>query len=552
MDDPSLVLREGISPIVMAVPNIPPFNTPSLTANCVVRIVLAIIANLVCLVPLRLLYRNGEFAAVVFITVVETKNIFTIVKAALWHTDDMETWWPGYGLCDIEQFVYNGCAGIYVTCLLAIMRNLAHQVGVLRAHPLTVQEKRRRNFIQALIIFPLPIVQLAFTWPLAAQRYAVGTLMGCAWVPSSTWPYLVFFIIAQLVVSVVAGIYAVITFFRFRQVAKATSSALASNRAAFLRSQRTKRRLYLMVMSILVPFLPITITLCFVNVQALGALRPFNFNEIHHPKTSLPWETIIYIPSRFNDFGSINNGYISIFTAVPIFLFFGMTKDAINSYRIVMLYLGLGKIWPNLHNEYDPDRSVIMQTASSSGFLTRVTGRTKSSQSPPECKSGSRLISKSISSSESTSSHTLTRMLTPRLATFLGSDAPVSPLAPSWTDRLPRNPFPFRTKTDVVYLGSSIPSRPPVLPPLAQASVFSLQSRTDDEIREQAVPLEHQISPPRSRNFSLPVVAIGQPHPSEALDLPGAFSTLESSSSRCAKLADSRPPSDAIGYHQRP
>ncbi|KAM3457342.1 hypothetical protein MY3296_001084 [Beauveria thailandica] len=551
MDYPSLFLREGISPIVMAVPNIPPFATPSLTANFVMRIILAIIANLVCLVPLRLLYRNGEFAAVVFITVVEIKNIFTIVMAALWHTDDMEAWWPGYGLCDIEQFVYNGCAGIYVTCLLAIMRNLAHQVGVMRAHPLTVREKRRRNLIQALIIFPLPIVQLAFTWPLAAQRYAVGTLMGCAWVPSSTWPYLVFFIIAQLVVSVVAGIYAVITFFRFRQVAKSTSSALASSRAAFLRSQRTKRRLYLMVTSILVPFLPITIILCFLNVQALGTLRPFNFNEIHHPKTSLPWETIIFIPSRFNDFGSLNNGYISIFTAVPIFLFFGMTKDAINSYRIVVLYFGLGKIWPSLYNEYDPDRSAT-QTAISSGFLTRVTGRTKPSQSHSEYKSGSHPVSKSISSSESTSSHNLTRMLTPRLATSLGGDAPVSSLSSSWTDRLPRNPFPFRTKTEVVYLDSSIPSRPPVLPPLAQASVFSLQSRSDDEIREQAaVPPQHQLSPPQSRNFSLPVVARGQPHPSETLDLPGAFSTLESSS-RCAKLADSRPLPDTTEYHQRP
>ncbi|KAM3493670.1 hypothetical protein MY3957_003062 [Beauveria namnaoensis] len=538
MDNSSLVLREGISPIVMAVPNIPPFTTPSLTANFVLRIVLAFIANLVCLVPLRLLYRNGEFAAVVFITVVEIKNIFTIVTASLWHTDNMEAWWPGYGLCDIEQFVYNGCAGIYVTCLLAIMRNLAHQVGVMRAHPMTVREKRRRNFIQALIIFPLPIVQLAFTWPLAAQRYAVGTLMGCAWVPSSTWPYLVFFIIAQLVVSVVAGIYAVITFFRFRQVAKATSSALASSRAAFLRSQRTKRRLYLMVTSILVPFLPITITLCFLNVQALGVLRPFNFNEIHHSKTSLPWETIIFIPSRFNDFGSLNNGYISIFSAVPIFLFFGMTKDAINSYRIVMLYFGLGKIWPNLHNEYDPDRSAT-QTASSSGFLTRVTGITKPSQSSSECKGGSHPMSKSISSSESTLSHNLTRMLTPRLATSLGGDAPVSSLAPSWTDRLPRNPFLFRTKTDVVYLGSSIPSQPPVLPPLAQASVFSLQSRNDDEIREQAVSPQHQISPPQSRNFSLPVVARGQPHPSEALDLPGAPSK-------------SGVAPDAIDYHQRP
>lgn len=192
----------------MLLPNSEPFVTTGLTANLIIRVVLGVIANLVCLVPLRLLYRNGEFAAVVFILVVEVKNIFTIVMALLWRTDDMTSWWPGYGLCDLQQFVYNGCAGIYVTCLLAIMRNLAHQVGILRANPLTVREKRRRNLIQALIIFPLPIVQLALTYPLASQRYAVGTLMGCTWSPASTWPYLLFYVIAELVISVVAAIYA--------------------------------------------------------------------------------------------------------------------------------------------------------------------------------------------------------------------------------------------------------------------------------------------------------------------------------------------------------
>lgn len=208
MEYHTLAARGDASPIFMITANVPPYTNPNLTANLVVRVVLGVIANLVCLVPLRLLYRNGEFAAVVFIIVVEIKNIFTIVMALIWRNDNMESWWPGYGLCDIQQHVYNGCAGIYVTCLLAIMRNLAHQVGILRANPLTLREKRRRNLIQALIIFPLPIVQLTFTWPLAAQRYMVGTLMGCNWVPAPTWPFLVFFIIAELAISVVAAIYA--------------------------------------------------------------------------------------------------------------------------------------------------------------------------------------------------------------------------------------------------------------------------------------------------------------------------------------------------------
>lgn len=129
-----------------------------------------------------------------------------------------------------------------------------------------------------------------------------------------------------------------------------------------------------MVMSILVPFLPITITLCFLNIQALGVLKPFDFNEIHHsPTATPPWGAITFVPSRLIDFGSLNNAYISILTSIPIFIFFGMTKDAINSYRVVLLYFGLGKIWPKLHDEYDPDRSA-RQTAASAGYLTRITG----------------------------------------------------------------------------------------------------------------------------------------------------------------------------------
>jgi pheromone a factor receptor len=206
------------APVYMVAPNTPPYTTPGLTANLVLRVSLAAIANLVCLVPLRLLYRNGEIAAVIFIVTVELKNIFAILFALLWQNDDMESWWPGYGLCDFYGFFYNAAAGIYVTCLLAIMRNLAHQVGLLRANPLTVNEKRRRNLIQLLIIFPLPIVQMAFTYPLAAQRYSVGTLMGCTWVPSSSWPYIVFFVIAQPIIAVVTSIYASMYYYIMRYI----------------------------------------------------------------------------------------------------------------------------------------------------------------------------------------------------------------------------------------------------------------------------------------------------------------------------------------------
>ncbi len=129
-----------------------------------------------------------------------------------------------------------------------------------------------------------------------------------------------------------------------------------------------------MVLSILIPFLPIVFTLCALNIMALEKLEPFNFSMIHsNSESEVPWAVVTLLPSRLLDFGSFNNAYISIITAIPIFIFFGMTKDAMNSYRMVLLFLGLGKIWPNLHNVYDPDRSTVRRAENSSGNMITVT-----------------------------------------------------------------------------------------------------------------------------------------------------------------------------------
>ena len=201
-----LVARDGAA--IISLGSISPLTTPSLTANLVCRVMLAVIGNLVCLVPLRLLRRNGEFAATVFIVNLEVKNFKAVLNALIWRDDSLDAWWPGYGLCDTVPYLHNFTQGVYATCMLAIMRHLALQVGLLRASPLTVTEKRKRNLVQASIIFPLPLLQLLLTWPLATQRFAVGTLIGCIWVPYPCWLYLVFFIIPPMVIAVLTVIYA--------------------------------------------------------------------------------------------------------------------------------------------------------------------------------------------------------------------------------------------------------------------------------------------------------------------------------------------------------
>ncbi|KAL7950489.1 pheromone receptor [Trichoderma barbatum] len=364
------VSTDSLIRVIGPIPTI--YTNPSLTASLICRIFFGVIANLVCLVPLRLLYRNGEFAATVFILNVEVQNLRNIVNALIWRDDDVASWWPGYGLCDLDAFLHNFCISLYATCLLAIMRNLAIQVGSLRANPPSRREKRRRNIIQALIIFPLPLVQLAWTYPVTDQRYYVATLIGCSWSNARTWPSIVFEILPQAIVSLITAGYAIFIYIRFRQITKSTQSALSNNPLAHVRNQRARRRLYLMVISILIPFLPIVLVLATMNVIHTIPLQPFDFDVIHDNQRPVPWDVIIYMPSSRIGWMFMNICYVPIATAIPIFVFFGMTKDAMNCYRMILLYVGLGKVFPTLYEEYNPDSRALasLSNGGSSSYTT--------------------------------------------------------------------------------------------------------------------------------------------------------------------------------------
>ncbi|KAI1417504.1 pheromone A receptor-domain-containing protein [Hypoxylon sp. FL1857] len=161
---------------------------PSLQANLAFRVILAIIGTALCLVPFRLLWRNGDFAAVVLIVDVALMNFFTVLNSLIWHSDNWDEWWSGAGLCDIEVYVSVPLETIYAAAIFEVIRQLAQQVKLARATELTRKERNRRVLIQAAIIFPIPLVQLLFTWFDLAQRYNVGTIIGCMAVFDNSWP----------------------------------------------------------------------------------------------------------------------------------------------------------------------------------------------------------------------------------------------------------------------------------------------------------------------------------------------------------------------------
>jgi pheromone a factor receptor len=182
--------------------------SPNLEVNFVLRVVLGILAILVCIVPGKLLFQHGDLGAVVWVANVTLSNLINVTNALIWHTDDTSTWWPGPGFCDIQTFIVFPMQTQYACCILVIMRNLAHNVGLSRVTSLTKAEKRRRYLVDALIIFGPALVEVGATYPLNAYRYQIKTLEGCSAWYAYDWVFLVFFVLPVAIVTLLCIVYA--------------------------------------------------------------------------------------------------------------------------------------------------------------------------------------------------------------------------------------------------------------------------------------------------------------------------------------------------------
>ncbi|KAI1312040.1 GPCR fungal pheromone mating factor [Xylaria venustula] len=348
----------------------PSTTNQGLLANLVARVIFASLGILLCWVPLRFLLRNGEFAVVVLIIDVTIMNIFTILNSIIWHDDNWSTWWDGTGLCDIEVYLSGPLQTIYAASIFTVMYHLAQQVkvtGVGRDRRLKI----RRNFIQAAIIFPVPVVQLLFTYFDLAQRYIIGTLVGCSAVYDSSWPKTLVFDAPPAVFAVLSVPYAILLWRRYHAITKQAQGIFKSNSQASIRASRTRLRLYNMSLSILVIYLPVMIYYFISNIRdTLTSYKKYDYNRMRWSATPYPWDTILFVPSWMIPSSVMNQPWIPIATTVAIVAFFGMTTEALQMYRRYAEYVGLGRCF----RRFRP-RSALPSPVDESGE-TRESGKT--------------------------------------------------------------------------------------------------------------------------------------------------------------------------------
>lgn len=142
-----------ISPVVVDTTN---------HANAIALPVVTSISILLTVLPFRSFFINRNFSACCLVLVIWLINLMTITNAIIWPNGNWDTWWKGYGFCDIQVYARVPLTTAVTTCLLGFTRSLSMAIDVDRHEFIvTKARKQRALLIEFAICWTLPVLQVA-------------------------------------------------------------------------------------------------------------------------------------------------------------------------------------------------------------------------------------------------------------------------------------------------------------------------------------------------------------------------------------------------------
>ncbi|CAF9916503.1 MAG: a-factor receptor [Alectoria fallacina] len=337
-------------------------STFTVTPNAVVVPILALITLIIDTPPFVWHVRNHNLAASSLVFWVLISNLMNFINPLIWPTDDMQHWWHGQILCDIEIKLQMAVNFGVVGSMACIMRNLAKALDT--EHTVlspSKAQRRTQTIVSCLFCFGGSIYVMLVHYIVQPNRYYILALSGCTSSFDNSWPKLVLVFIWPPIVCLVDAYYSVLVIIRMRRYRKNFSEILESSNSNLTKSRFL--RLFLLSIALIVTFIPLQFYVLFVN-SAEPALIPYSWDLIHSPQ----WGDIVLIPT---DGKLYYDRWIQIALGYGVFLFFGLGQDAQILYRKWLLKIGFGRVFPGLHRQ--PNRRAILPTSGRTDSFGRKT-----------------------------------------------------------------------------------------------------------------------------------------------------------------------------------
>ncbi|KAL4981162.1 pheromone A receptor-domain-containing protein [Aspergillus desertorum] len=310
-----------------------PNMSPS--SQTVVMQTLSVIAVVVTTPPLILHWKNRNFPAAVMMGWLILLNLFNVINAFIWPTDDVNNWWDGAGLCDIEVKMLISSYVAIPGSLVCIFRSLACVLDTSRATLIPSKCQRwTTRFMQVLFCVVVPLLAAATHLVYQGDRYFIFAVSGCVSSLDQSWVSLALGYIWPLVVCFIASYYCGLLLFRLRRYRNQFNEILRAANSGLSRSRFL--RLFFLAFIMLLALIPLQAYIVYVQIKVSMPWHPFSWSLLRGYESS--WGVIERIPTG----GTVYfDRWIPIASGYTAFAFFGTGRDASRVYRSLLQPFGL-------------------------------------------------------------------------------------------------------------------------------------------------------------------------------------------------------------------
>ena len=169
---------------------------------------LALITLIIDIPPFVWHFRNRNLAASCLVFWVATANLMNFINPLIWPTDDIQHWWHGQILCDIEVKLQMASNFGVVGSMACIMRNLARALDTEQAILSSSGEQRRRQtIIDFVFCFGGSIYVMLIHYIVQPNRYYILAIAGCTSSFDNSWPKLILVFIWPPIICLVDAYY---------------------------------------------------------------------------------------------------------------------------------------------------------------------------------------------------------------------------------------------------------------------------------------------------------------------------------------------------------
>ena len=288
--------------------------------------------------------KNRNLPAYTLIFWVILGNIFNFINALIWPTDDMENWWHGQGLCDIESKFQLGAQLGLIGSLCCIMRGLARALDTNKTIVTRTRAQRQRHLAFELVVCIVPPLYMMLAhYIVQPTRYFIFAIAGCRSSLDLSLPTVFLIDLPPCIFIMVVAYYCILVIHRIHKYRKNFAAILSSTNSGLTKSRFL--RLFVYALILLVAYLPVQFYVLWTRLRY--GLYPYGWDRVHGPD----WDYVALVPMAGNVEFDI---WIQISLGFTVFFCFGIGQDAMATYRTWLLKCGFGHIFPSLRRDPKP------------------------------------------------------------------------------------------------------------------------------------------------------------------------------------------------------